>query len=500
MFRENGKFRYRTAGMDGRIVVLRTELLRMKTNYILLAGFLFFILLTLVGLPVPFFWDVTYFSHQASDFYLKGYTFTPLSPDIDTGGFPLYSTWMFCCWKLFGRTLLVSHLALLPFLLGIVYEYLRLAGKYLSRQILPFALLLLCAEPAFLTQSLLMAYDLLGIYFFLAALNALLEKRMLIFSVMIVFLGFTNMRGIFAVGAIGIIHGLLIYRQGRLRAGVLLYYTPFIVAVTAWAIFHHRHTGWYFFSPVREHAEEHLLRFGEMIRQFVFLIWKLVDSGRIFLWVVLGAGMFSFFKKGFRSREFRYLLAFLFIPLGVLMGLMVPIANPSSARYLMIVNICLCLAVCFILQQMRVRSRRWVMVLLLGGLVSGNFWIYPERFSNGWDTSLKVMPYFKLKREMIEFLKIQNIPPEEVGTQFPLIDNQNLTDLNGQDYQFTNALDGPLNRFHYYLHSNVCNTDLLPQIEQIKPTWKVLKQMKEGQVYMTLYENPAFDFAQTPGY
>jgi hypothetical protein len=462
----------------------------MKRNYLLAAGFAFFTLLTLFAWQVPFFWDVTYFAHQANEFYIHGYTFSPLSSDIDTGGFPLYASWMFCCWKLFGRTLLVSHLALLPFLLGVVYEYVRLAGKYLTRPVLPYALLLLCLEPALTTQSILMGYDVLLLYFFLAALNAMLEKRMVIFSGILVLLAFSSMRGIFAALSIALIHCLLVYRQGRLRPKLLIAYLPMILGVAGWAVVHKHYTGWYFFSPVREHAEEQVLGLRDMGRQFIFISWKLVDSGRVFLWLVLGAGVWSYFRRGKQSREFRFLLAFVVIPLIVFLALMVPLSNPSSARYFLIVYAGLCLAVCYVLQDLRPAARRGLALLLALGLLSGNCWIYPERFSNGWDTSLKVMPFFQLKKEMIAFIQKEQIPPEAIATQFPLIDNNNLCNLGGPDYQFTNALDGPLSKFHYYLHSNVCNTDLLPQIERIQPTWRLLKSVQQGQVYLKLYENP----------
>ncbi len=467
----------------------------MKSNYLLWGGFLFVLAVTIVSLHVPFFWDVTYFAHQADTFYTGGYTLHPLSAEIDTGGFPLYASWMYACWKFFGRSLAVSHLAMLPFLLGIVYEYLKLARKYLDRRMHWFALALLFLEPALGAQSMLMAYDIMLVYFFLAGINALLEKQMWKLSFFLVLLGLCSMRGIWAVVSIGLIQLLLARKEPGQRVLNYLAYLPFLCITAAWAIVHQAYTGWYFFSPVRQlpRGGEELMSARQMARQFGYLVWKIMDSGRVVLWVVLGWLLLQRYRHQCRaSTPLNTLLLLVFCPMFVFVGLMVPLSNPSSSRYFMVVFALSGILVCYLLQAVSPGPRRWLMALLAFSLLSGNFWLYPERFSNGWDTSLKVLPYFGLKKEMTAFIREQHIRPEEVATQFPLIDTERLTDLTDADYQYTNAADGPLSEFHYYLHSNVCNTDLLPQIEAIKPTWKLLKEVRSGEVYLSLYENLAW--------
>src|SRR5688572_27519765 len=144
----------------------------MRNKYLLFT-FLFFILLTVFSLNIPFFWDGTFFSETALSFY-RGFRGLIPPSNTDTGGFPLYPLYHAVAWKLFGKSLIVSHLIMLPLILGAVYEYYKLAKRFLNEKMLPWAMLLLICEPVFTTQSILMGYDVMIAWFFLMALNALL--------------------------------------------------------------------------------------------------------------------------------------------------------------------------------------------------------------------------------------------------------------------------------------------------------------------------------------
>jgi hypothetical protein len=181
-----------------------------------------------------------------------------------------------------------------------------------------------------------------------------------------------------------------------------------------------------------------------------------------------------------------------FISLISLLLLTTSFSNPSGARYFLVPFVFLILGVCLYMEQFSRKTQVKLGLLICIALLSGNAWIYPERYSNDWDSSMKVLPFFQLKKELIQFVQEKKIDPSDIATQFPLTDPLALTDLSSAHIQFMNALDGPISKFRYYLHSNVCNTDLLPQIEQIKNKWVVLKELNCGQVYIRLYENPDF--------
>jgi hypothetical protein len=453
--------------------------------------FVYFCLLSLLSLSIPFFWDVTFFGRQA-DYIYSGHWFSALPQDIDMGGFPLYAYWMASAWILFGKTLVVSHLALLPFTLGIAWAFHRLAKKFLTEDTVPWAMLLLCVEPAFLTQSLLMAYDILLLCFFLFALNALFEKKWLLYSLVLILLSFTTKRSIGAVISLGIIQVLMASAEERRQMRFLILYLPVSAAMLAWALIHHQLTGWYFFFPLASEQGEELLSLSGMGKQFVILVWRLIDSGRIFLWLFALASGLLYYRSWKKDPAIKILFLITFVPGLFFLLLLTALSNPPGDRYFLTAFSGLCLLVCGLARYLNAQNRIILFLVLAAGLITGNFWLYPERLSNNWDTSLKVIPFFELKAEMNAFIHGKNIPFSEVATQFPLIQPRQYTDLTSPEPIFINALDGPLNKFHYYLHSNVCNTDLLPQIEAIKPTWRLVKEVKKGQVYLMLFENPAF--------
>jgi hypothetical protein len=138
-----------------------------------------------------------------------------------------------------------------------------------------------------------------------------------------------------------------------------------------------------------------------------------------------------------------------------------------------------------------IKERIWrngLIILICVSLISGNFWLYPERLGNGWDSSLKVIPYFHLKEEMDEFIKEEKIDIKQIGTQFPLIADKKYSHLIDSSYFYNNVWSGPINKYNYFLFTNVINSDISNQIEETKHTWKLIKSLKSGQVYINLYK------------
>ena len=172
-----------------------------------------FILLifTLYYSNIPFFWDGTLFSELACKFYDKTYTPISFPPYLDNTSFPIYSTYLFAIWTLFSKTLLISHLAFLPFLIGICYEYYKLSKRFLTDTFVSFALILLILEPTFITQSLLMSLDIIPLYLFLVLVNLLLKENFKLYSFIIPVLALYSIRGLVLAFSIIIIQFILLY-------------------------------------------------------------------------------------------------------------------------------------------------------------------------------------------------------------------------------------------------------------------------------------------------
>jgi hypothetical protein len=172
---------------------------------------------------------------------------------------------------------------------------------------------------------------------------------------------------------------------------------------------------------------------------------------------------------------------------------MIFIGNPIGHRYFIVLFLILNILFCYVLQEIKNRKIAYTIYFLsVLSLITGNFWMYPPKYGNGWDSSLKVLPVFSLKKQMDAFVKQNNIAPEEIGTQFPFIANEPEVYLTENDLQYQNVWSGPLSDFKYFLYSNVINTDISEQFDEVITSWKLLKQFKSGQITISLYQNPAF--------
>ena len=461
----------------------------MTNTKILLPFFIFLILLTIFSLNIPFFWDSTFFSTTAVHFYHNGMNGFIGPVKYDTGGFPLYSTYLTMAWKFFGKTLTVSHLAMFPFLFGVLYEFFKLAKRYLNERTILFALILLIIHPVFITQSILMGYDIIILYFFLLSLNALYNNKTILYSIALLFLCLISIRGIMLASALFIFDIIL---NKKINLKLLRNYFLSIIVLILWTIYHKQQTGWYLFSPIREGNHEQFSGIGMMLRQFMYVVWKNIDLGGIVLWIIFLFYSFYFFKK-IKSSQHKELLRSVLISFSALALFMVLIKNPIGNKYFLVVFVLLILAVCYFIQQIEKRKVRVVLFAMIAVcLIAGNFIVYPQRYGNAWDSSLKIVPYFKIENEMKEYILKNNITSDKIASQFPLTIDFRFSQLSDSTYQYSDIEETNIGFYPYFLYSNIINTNRIKDLEGIKKTWIVEKEMKSGMIELVLYKNPNF--------
>ena len=409
---------------------------------------------------------------------------------FDTGGFPLYSIYLTMLWKCFEKTLLVSHLAILPFLFGVVYEFFKLAKRYLSDKTIVIAIVLLILEPVFITQSILMGYDIIIAYFFLLSLNALYNNKNNLLSIALVLLCLISIRGIMLASAVFILD--LLYNR-KLNFHFLRNYIPAFLTLLLWAIYHKQQTGWYIFSPIREGNAEQFSGIRMMFHQFIYILWKNLDMGRVALWMTLGY-FFLYNIKKIKSIQHKEIIRNLCVPFFVLAFFMILIKNPIGHKYFLVVCSMLIIATCYFIQHIEKQNiRRLLFIMLATCLIAGNFIIYPQRYGNAWDSSLKIIPYFEMEHRMRHYTNMNHIAPETIGTQFPLTnDFHNSTLNNDPNKPYSDIETNSINNFAYFLYSNIINSGRMDDLETIKKNWFVEKEIKSGMVELILYKNPNF--------
>jgi hypothetical protein len=444
----------------------------------------YFLLLVFISLNIPFFWDGTFFSAQANHFYENGFADLTSLPSHDTGGFPLYAIYHALCWKVFGRSLLVSHLIMIPFILGIVYQYNILIRILLKPVTQPFAALLLVLLPVLSAQTVLIGYDLLLVFFFLLSVNGMIQKKSGTLSTGSVLLVLCSVRGMVLLAAL-LISDLWIHRREWKRS---ILYLPASVILCLWVALHYFQTGWFLFSPVREGGHESILSADMMLRQAGYFIWRMCDNGAVILWI---PALYCMLFQPASDKKIRTLQKIIIVTVIMMFISMVPIANPIGPRYFIAVNVLVCL---YLAQRIygsyRGPHRTVICITIAGILFSGNFWMYPARYGNSWDSSLKIIPWFEAEEKMKNFILTRNIDPKSIGTQFPLISDRSITHPGQRSFSYTNVWQGPVEKFEYMLVSNVINSDIEEQMEQVRESWELVHAENAGQTELLLYRRP----------
>ena len=130
---------------------------------------------------------------------------------------------------------------------------------------------------------------------------------------------------------------------------------------------------------------------------------------------------------------------------------------------------------------------------MLTGMLSGNFWIYPDNIAKGWDGTLAYLPYFPLRGKMMNYMEKEGIAITETGTLFPNLSRLRYIDLNESEDAFA-ELDLKTNHFVFY--SNIYNDFPVEQLSELKNHWRMLKEYKFMGVKIILYASPAVKTGQ----
>ncbi len=300
--------------------------------------FAFFTGLTFFSRSIPFFWDSALYCDISHYYYDTDFSSLVPPPALDPAGSPMiYWMYMAAAWKIFGKTLLVSHFVFLPFLLGIAWEYYKLAKRFLAPVLIPPAMLLLMAEPTVSMQSAILSYDVPKAYLFLLALNAVLGKKNFLFSIALCLLALSSTRGMFLTFSL---MGIAMYfwrTSGEKKPALnILSFVPCILVLAGWMTHHYHKTGWALFTPDDAyHHQRSILPLSMMFRQCLYVLWEVCDFGRVFIWAFIAAGWILLrYKK--RSAPSGLLILLLALPLAVMMITMCPFSIPIGHKYFLV--------------------------------------------------------------------------------------------------------------------------------------------------------------------
>jgi len=473
-------------------VALLQAMIFNKSNLPLIASYLLVALLFAASVHNGFFWDTIQLGSLHANYYYTTNFRDILLPDpIDSGHIPAFGMYLALIWKIFGRSIVISHLAMLPFVFGIIWQLQKLVKRFINKEYYGLALLLILIDPTLLSQIILISPDVALVFFFLAALNSILDNRKVPLVVAIAFLFLTSMRGMMVSLCLLIID---IFRnikfEGSLRAFLLkllkrgLLYLPAFFIFLSFSYYHIRLKGWIGFhddSPWAEFFSR--VGFTGFLRNIGILGWRLLDFGRIGIWIVFIILITKFRAKVLDSKDTRLLIIFFLIFSVLLPANMIWAKNLLGHRYLIPIYLLFSLLCANILfnNQMHHLLRKTLISLWIIMLATGNLWVYPDKIAQGWDSTLAHLPYYKIRSQAIQYLNEQDVNFQNVQSFFPNTATIDAIDLNNDQRFFTDFN----NCCEYVIYSNVFNIND-DDYEKVKTDYILVKEFKRGSLHMDI--------------
>lgn len=451
--------------------------------------YLFYLVLTLLVSGNAFFWDTVQLASKHANFYYEqGLSFQFLPENIDSGHIPAFGYLLATVWKVFGTSLMVSHLLMLPFLFGIVYHAHRMVLYFTDKNNYWFLILIL-ADPTLLAQSVLITPDIPLFLFMLMLLNGIFYKKSTLKLFAVIGLSLISMRG-WMIAALLFIFDMIdstLLSKERLKVSFksLLFYLPGGIIALTFMLLHYNSKGWIGYHEDSPWAGSFdTVGLLEFIRNIFIYAWRLIDFGRIIWWVMLILlipYIFNQYKKDKKTQQLVILtLIFLIIfPINMLIHKYL-----TQHRYFLPVYLIIAVLVTYTI-NLKVGTKRMSIIILIA-LLAGNFIIYPDKIAQGWDSTLAHLPYYKMRKNVMVYMKENNISFYSTKSWFPNLSQQHYMDLTYDSSKFSN---NTLSKCSYCLYSNVYNDIKDEEYDEIM-TWNLIYEQNKLGVKMLLLKNP----------
>ncbi|MEZ4919620.1 MAG: hypothetical protein R2792_11010 [Saprospiraceae bacterium] len=446
----------------------------------------------------PFFWDTVQLGSKHAHFFFENKMKWAVLPiGIDSGHPPLFGYYLAQVWTWFGRSLQVSHWAMLPFLIGFIH-FLFLIGKSLnlSTTLQFFLLIWVLVDPVVAGQSILVSPDVVVLCFFTLSVYSVLNtgsdlsnKNTLLLALGILGLGAISMRGLMAAAAVLLWAFFNVHKTLPNWKRLILAALPGFLLGLGFQYWHFLQTGWMGYHPDSPWAPAFQLEnLSGMLRNVLILGWRWVDIGRFALWFLLAWILFRNQWAWIKNKTTHPLVLLFFLSILLLSPSAILYHNLSAHRYFLPAFLCLHLLVAWLLSESGFRFLQIQAFAVAVALVlaTGNLWIYPKGISMDWDATLAHRPYHALREQAMDYLALEQIQLDQVGTTFPNNNSGKFLLLNSDTRTFS---EKDYERNAYILCSNVYNDFDLPDYKILSlPPWKLKKKWSKHGVWIALYE------------
>jgi len=379
---------------------------------------------------MPFYFDhVTGLHDPALYLFQNGLTHLIYPPSLVAEPFLLHLL-LAMIWKIVGYSLWSSHLFVTTAVLGAVFQIGKLVQKLATPQAFPWLLTLVLSEAAWIGQSIQLSPDLFVVFFSCWAINAALDGRRISFSIALLLLSMTSIRGILTASGIGIasLADLIWveYPKTKFRWKAFCHrcwhLLPAIIAVTAYFLARKIETGYFYFNPnFRWIEERHIAGWHDLLTNCKRMGFRLlIDNGHCILWLALTTILIAkknSFKQilGHKTEIITQLICICLI----LVPVMLLTTNPFNTRYFLVIFLLFTLWVGSVIWEYTSlrKAKIWIGILVIG------FWgshlvVQPLFVAQSWDSTLAIIPYFDQKKALVKYFHDREIPLNQVGFNY----------------------------------------------------------------------------------
>lgn len=463
-----------------------------KKNSFLLVGIVFVTLTFICTTDVPFFGDALSESLAATWFYEHHFLSWTLPTDINSAHSPFWAFLLAFLWKLFGKTLLVSRLLLWSLNIAVIFQLNAFIKNYGSSKIASHWYILLLLEPTFLAQTTLLNNDVLLLLLCLIAANSIFKNRV-VYAFALMGILMCNVRGILFFGGFlvwDIAIRLMNFYFKQKRVTVILSYIVPMLLLGLFLGYQYVVLGWEAtFSSINWFNQGELAGLTQILKNIASLVWFFADYGRMLYWFVTGIAFVVYVKKCTMLNAKAKKMLSMWLCLLLANFVLVFSSNPLGHRYFTFLYL-IGLFVCINLLHLLLPRKKAVLTsaCIAVVIISGHFWIYPNKLPQGWDGSLAYLNYFEPKEQMISFVLKEELHSKNIGTktQNP---NPEIAYLRKGSTMYTHC--NSINDVDYYVYSNIENSTTDEEIDALELHWKLIKEFKKGGVFVRLYQKPS---------
>lgn len=430
------------------------------------------LLLCLISLESVLFWDTIQLASRHAAHFHFGEGFW-LPERINSGNPPFMGGLVHLVWSLFGRELWITHLVTWPFLFANLILLHRI-GRHVRPEASGWLPLLWLSVPVYAAQTTLVSPDVILVTGLLLILHGRYYPNRFWPVLGGVLLGLVSLRGSAILGVIFL--WWVLDQRFRSRSWTLL---PGVALAGLFYILHYKYFGWALVPPDSPWSGSfETTHSGSWLRMTGIWLWRMIDHGLIFLWLVILAA------KPWKDRRFlmKPESLFLMLMIGLFAVFFIGFDGLNLHRYLLPVFLG-AMIWAFTFGSWIRHNKGWLWIALL----AGNLWPYPEGVSRGWDATLAWLPWTWHRQHVLAAMEEQGIDPSITASAFPNLGPFDELDLSGDQRAFL-PLDS-LSFANYFFFSNIFN-DLKDQDLKSLRQWEPVAQSGSWPVRVVLLKKP----------